>query len=747
MQTLPSGTALDVYTIQGNFPPGGFGITYKAWDNELNRKVAIKEYLPAALAFRDHNSNKVLPITPGKTAEFKNGLTDFVDEAKALARFDHPNIVKVYNFFEDNGTAYMVMQYADGQSLDELLKAGGPLAEEKIMTFLLLLLDGLSDVHNAGLLHRDIKPSNIYIRSDGTPLLIDFGAAISAERESDSSAISIVSQGYAPTEQYGTKITKQGPWSDIYAIGATLYKCITGEIPIDAPTRRDAIHDGDTDPLQPAVEVGCDHYSERLLSTIDRCLAVDIKQRPQNLVVIADALMENGKSVKDAATREYQASLGSDYHEPESKRTRIINKKKADFVDASSSITGIYKFFLAVALLLGGGTWIGYLGYQNYSEEELESAIVQQDGEESKSDQGDSQATQREELMGQLIEKELENQRLQKALMVRQEEERRLARKQRMEEEKRQILEQERKKEAEEKRRIDEQVKQKIASANEEAKIIFENASVMADFGLVDDVKQAQKEYKKLSQYSDHNFQWDAIIEKAISTNKLVGDLIRIPQGTFMMGSDYDEAEMPKHKVKVSAFYIGKYEVTFSQWDACFSDGGCKRNPSDKGWGRGSRPVINIARNDIKEDFIPWLNRKTGKSFRLPSESEWEYAAGGGATTKYPWGHSLGSNNANCANCGSRWDKRKTAPVGSFSPNNFGLYDMIGNVRECVEDCKTDNYSGAPKDGSVWLPCKSTLFGLRGGSWKDKYFSYVSARFFAHGWWKSKEIGFRLAHD
>jgi formylglycine-generating enzyme required for sulfatase activity len=158
--------------------------------------------------------------------------------------------------------------------------------------------------------------------------------------------------------------------------------------------------------------------------------------------------------------------------------------------------------------------------------------------------------------------------------------------------------------------------------------------------------------------------------------------------------------------------------VTFADWDACVSVGGCAQEgrASDAGWGRGRQPVIYVSWDDAQA-YVAWLSKMTGKAYRLLTEAEWEYAARAGTTTAYFWGDEIGKNNANCGGCGSQWDGRQTAPAGSFAPNAFGLYDMLGKVFEWVEDCSHDNYNGAPTDGSAWTAgdCKSRV--VRGGSW------------------------------
>ena len=200
-------------------------------------------------------------------------------------------------------------------------------------------------------------------------------------------------------------------------------------------------------------------------------------------------------------------------------------------------------------------------------------------------------------------------------------------------------------------------------------------------------------------------------------------EMVVVPAGSYRMGSpaeetDRDPDEGPVHRVTISEpFAVGRYEVTFAQWDACHADGGCSHHPDDQGWGRGNRPVVDVSWDDAQE-YVRWLSGETGQDYRLLSESEWEYVARAGTTTRYWWGNEIGRNRANCNGCGSRWDARQTAPVGSFSPNAFGLHDVHGNVEEWVQDCWSDGYAGAPIDGSVW-ESEFCLTGrlIRSGSW------------------------------
>jgi len=239
--------------------------------------------------------------------------------------------------------------------------------------------------------------------------------------------------------------------------------------------------------------------------------------------------------------------------------------------------------------------------------------------------------------------------------------------------------------------------------------------------------------------------------------------MVVVPAGQFMMGSPMSEPdrnpnEGPQHSVTIARpFAVGEFDVTFAQWDACYDLKGCNNRTGDSGWGRGSRPVIYVSWNDA-QDYVRWLSRITGKTYRLLSEAEWEYAARAGTTTAYYWGERSGSGNANCKACGSRWDGARTSPVGSFAKNNFGLYDMAGNVWQWVEDCyhatpdpsgasDGGNYNSAPADGSVWQisgDCKLRV--LRSGNWyaPPKYVRSASRdNFYPNA--ETDGVGFRVA--
>lgn len=287
---LPSGATLRGYTVEAALGHGGFGIVYRARHNELGHLVAIKEYLPAELAVREGNT--VAPRSADCEEHFANGLRRFRDEAKALIDLrGHPNIVECRDFFRDNGTAYLVMDFVDGQPLSEVLRrreaAGRPFEEADLLAVAVPLAEGLGHVHRAGLLHRDIKPANILIRrTDERPVLIDFGAAKQSVAEHTRS-LAPYTEGYAALEQVAEG--QLGPWTDMYGLGALLWRIVAGgnlpwapPDPIKVEKRASASLGGRPDPLPTARRLGSGRFSVPLLKAIDGCLALKDGARTQS---------------------------------------------------------------------------------------------------------------------------------------------------------------------------------------------------------------------------------------------------------------------------------------------------------------------------------------------------------------------------------------------------------------------------------------------------------------------------------
>jgi formylglycine-generating enzyme required for sulfatase activity len=285
--SLPPNTILlGEFSIVRVIGTGGFGITYEADDVALEAVVAIKEYYPAEIGSRDAGLT-VRPSSRHQSDLFEWGRSRFLEEARMLARFKHPGIVRVTRVFEANSTAYMVMEFERGQSLEDWLQSlGRPPTQEELDRIVDRVLDALATLHTDGLMHRDIAPDNIVIRENGDPVLLDFGAARHAVVERTRTVAGIVKSGYSPQEQYSSDGRLQGPWTDLYSFGATLYRAVVGKPPVEAPSRVDS------DPVVPAQQIAANRYRASFLAAIDACLKVKPSERPRSAAEVRRLLLE-----------------------------------------------------------------------------------------------------------------------------------------------------------------------------------------------------------------------------------------------------------------------------------------------------------------------------------------------------------------------------------------------------------------------------------------------------------------------
>ena len=322
LHALPEGYRLQDYEISRVLGHGSFGITYLGYDRRLDCAVAIKEYLPTDWAVR-HEGETVRPRSPEDKEKFEWGLHQFIQEARTLEKFRYETVIRIRHCIVENSTAYLVMDYAEGETLSAFLKRKGPLDEATLQSILLPILDGLERVHETGFLHRDIKPSNIIIRSDGIPVLIDFGAARQAIGDKSRTLTAILTPGYAPIEQYGDDAGEQGPWTDIYALGAVAHEALTGKRPKDAAQRvRNRTH-------VPLTESAEGRAAPHVLAAIDAALAVDETDRPQTIgdwrrMLLAEepATILQPSSTVDEATRVFEPAAGAAKTESEQPTSR-----------------------------------------------------------------------------------------------------------------------------------------------------------------------------------------------------------------------------------------------------------------------------------------------------------------------------------------------------------------------------------------------------------------------------------------
>jgi len=299
--SLPIGSILNNYKILSILGEGGFGITYLAEEIQLQLKVVVKEYFPNDLAIRTHDHSSI--IAKGSSEDvYERGKQRFKEEAQTLAKFNHPSIVKILGYFETNNTAYFVMEYEEGIDLSAYIKEHAtPLPQDTILQIIMPILEGLKEVHRHHYLHRDIKPANILIRDSKSPVLIDFGASKLAVSDASKSVTSMLTEGYAPMEQYTTDIKQQGAFTDLYAIGAVMYRMITAQTPPSSQNRSYAKVTGEKDPIEILSQSSCSGYTPPFLQAIDQALQLNAKDRPQSIqelqeMIVGDTLKPEPKA-------------------------------------------------------------------------------------------------------------------------------------------------------------------------------------------------------------------------------------------------------------------------------------------------------------------------------------------------------------------------------------------------------------------------------------------------------------------
>ena len=697
LNALPRGHRLQEYELVRVLGMGGFGMTYLGFDHHLNKAVAIKEYLPSDIATRT-TGGSVAPQASEFRGDFQWGLERFLDEARTLARFDHRHIVKVYRFFEGHGTAYIVMEYAEGETLAAYLERKGTLTEAELKEILYPLLDGLAVVHGADFLHRDIKPGNIVLRAeDGSPVLLDFGAARQAIGAKSRSVTSIVTPGYAPIEQYSSR-GHQGAWSDIYALGGVCYRALTGQVPEDATDR--VRHD----PLVPVSQRCAGQANAGFLAAIDQALLVDESDRPSSVGAWREAL---GGSVPARARhqaqgerrREQAAPLvdaGAAAQQDTVADATVVRGSKQSALPSKSPNQPLFKWLVialsVVAVLVGVKMYVDYA-------EQAALERQRQGGQAALDKQRREQAA-------------LDKQRKEQAALEKQRREQAALEKQRREQA---ALEKQRREQA----ALEKQRREQAALEKQRR-------------------EQAALEKQRQERQPGRRFKDCAACP----------EMVVVATGSFMMGSSSSEKgrdsdEGPQHRVRIAQpFAVGVYEVTFAEWDACVSAGGCNGyGPADRGWGGGQRPVIYVSWNDAQA-YVKWLSNKTGKRYRLLSEAEWEYVARAGTEAPFHFGMTISKNQANY----NRNYGAQTVEAGSFPSNGYGLHDVHGNVDEWVQDCWNDSYSGAPTDGSAWTSGDCSGRVLRGGSWDSEHRNLHSAdRDWGPANYRSIRTGFRVA--
>ncbi len=407
-QMLTEGQTIQWYRVEEVLGRGGFGITYLAMDNNLDHRVAIKEYFPATLVKRRADKS-VVPVSAAAEARFSEGLERFQTEARTLVKFRHPNIVRVMAVFAANNTAYLVMEYEEGERFKEAVTENGGADELTLKSLLLDVIDGLEQVHQHGFIHRDIKPVNIIIRRDGSPVLLDFGASRVLNRDHAAPATSFVSAGFTPLEQYqeGAGMAL-GPWTDIYSLAATLYYAISGQTPVSAVSRLAAFVKKSTDPLVPATEKGHGKYSDEFLEAIDWGLQFKTTDRPQTLAQWREAIVSSAPGEAGVAERKSRSHMRGNVSrrsQPLADR-EVANTAKSTGLRRKLNASVLIGALMLTAIGVGGWSWYRNSLEQQRMQQEINQLLTEADSEF----QSESYLTTARPLYRQVLEVSPQNQ-------------------------------------------------------------------------------------------------------------------------------------------------------------------------------------------------------------------------------------------------------------------------------------------------------------------------------------------------
>jgi len=772
------------YTIAELIGQGGMGAVYRAHDKNRDEDIAIKILLPS--------------LTNNERA-----LARFMDEARISSKLSHANIVNVYDVQNDGDLYFLTMELLEGQDLRQVMEnqklVGRPIDIEDVKAYLAQICTGLTAAHEHTV-HRDIKPENIWLCDDGKLKLMDFGIAQlqSTSRRTQTGAAMGTAYYMAPEQLKGLKDIDGR--ADQYAVGVLAYELLTGEVPAGAIEAVDALRKDIPKGMAAAIMQSLSPRPENRFNSIDAFAEAIAKGKgraksprqprtnnglptgegPNKWVVATLVLFLfiglgaiAGTGVwKDwipaskaeiarekAAVAKLQGEIGVLKQRLDTARRHQDNDVRDAQRNRSDELAALSHWQQLTETGIFNGKQI-----PNLEGERAVGETLLQEG--SYSDAQTTLVTVRDAYKALLQEFIVAEQIYVAESASGKTKGKWLARKNAYD--------------------LADPQEVQLASAAEATANADQNsgnftsslshwhtadkfweAAYAAVAGEVADIDrqrlQTAANVKAAAERKAANVK-AAAERKAAAKRKAAADqkvallkelnieMVTIRGGTFKMGDinedhSYDLAK-PVRSVTVPSFKMSKYEISFAQWDACVSAGACSHRPDDEGWGRGNRPVINVSWKDINNQFIWWLNNATGKRFRLPSEAEWEYAARAGSTTRYYWGDSLGSNRANCEHCGSQWDGSKTAPVGSFSANRFGLYDMHGNVWEWTQDCWDESYRGAPSDGSARTDGDCKRHPLRGGAWNSAqvWFGAVT-RFDMYHSSSRESWGFRLVQD
>ena len=748
---LPAGYDLHEYRVVGMVGAGGFGITYRVYDVHLDKELALKEYLPNHWATRAAGDT-VAPLSSTYAADYEWGLRRFLDEARTLARFNHPHLNRVHRFFEANGTGYMVLEYVGGETLAARLNRELRLPEEALRRLLEEVLSGLALVHGAGVVHRDIKPANLMLRAeDGGAVLLDFGAARQAVGRQSGLVSLVLTPGYAPIEQHAGEAGRMGPWTDIYALGMVAYRCLSGMRDDELPhsvARASAQHRGGEDLLAPAVEAGKGRYSLELLEAVDWAIKVDEEARPRRVEAWCEAWSgAGGRDTDEAgrARRRLEGQLdslassgvgggglrsvrrgGSVRGSRAAAGVRASEGEAASGGGGSAGVGGAGRrwgiralaLVVLVVYVMSAFRWMSVYGPEEDGLAMTETAEVtepaQEEASAEKAEVGRLLAAAEADLAAlRLTSPSGENawEKYQAVLELDSGNPEALAGLERVIGSYMELLG----------AALEQGEFDKAAGYMERIRALRPGSSA-----LEEGEQRLQAARQERAERESEEAARRAVAERA---RVVVGEMVSIPGGSFRMGDlsgEGGDEEKPVHNVMVPAFKLGKYEVTVDQFrhfvdatgygtEAEIADSaGCViyssdlSEPSDifmlwiempgyswrdPGYAvEDNYPVACVSWNDAQA-FIDWLNGETGGNYRFPSEAEWEYAARASSTTKYYFGNDESQlcGYANHADSSTNFDWR-----------NESCSDGVGEGAAWVGRYQPNRYGLYDMYGNVW---------------------------------------------
>ncbi|NDW21191.1 bifunctional serine/threonine-protein kinase/formylglycine-generating enzyme family protein [Alteromonas hispanica] len=780
---MQTGTQIGKYVIGKKLGAGGMADVYLATDSVMGRDVALK----------------VLPPEFARDAE---RIHRFQKEVQASAALSHPNIIPVYDVGEAQVEGftyhYYTMALLPGGDLKQRIEQG--LTAEQSLSTIKAIAEALGYAHDKGLVHRDIKPENILFDESDRPILTDLGIAkaINSGTKMTGTGMSIGTPHYMSPEQAKGESDLDGR-SDIYALGIMLFEMLTGQVPYqgDNTMAVGIMHIQNPLPKLP-------QYLNQYQGLLDNCLAKNKANRYQNargLIQDVDKLLQGQtlrasqktRIVQGAYTHHpssnhqglkwgiggaliatllvagvyiYQQNISSKgYSSPSSQQaqTPIVSqtnvassqpisspKSEAELARARLAELAISRKLDELAKAAEADITALRLTRpegNNALDKIIQIQVLEPDNKSATALKDELLSKLRTLTISAISKNEFDKAKgyittineiqpgysrssgLNDTLVQEQQSYERLL-----------------KKAADEKRKREQERQIK----NYQRKV--EQAIARNQFVLA-------KEYLNEANKISSDFQGKRQLEQMLSDaeyaynnyERYVGKLIDIPAGNFAMGcSDGDmacnESEKPRINISIDSFKLMESEVTFSMWDLCVQARGCYQRPSDEGWGLNENPVVNVNYSDIVEQYIPWLRKVTRRNFYLPTEAQWEYAARAGSKWKFGWGKEFSEDKANCSECGSKWDNLQPAPVKSFAPNTWGLFDMQGNVWEWTSSCWKNDLSDWSVAKRVVDQCKKVV--VRGGSYgSSKRGISLSFRNGISVNLKSSTIGFRLASD